>query len=131
MLSFYLCDKHHKKKNKQMTTGGKHVYFSSDIPIRDSHEGKSGQKFKAGNQKQELKPSCEGTGLAPHDLLSMHFYISQEHLSWVGTTYGVLGPPTHKLLIKRIPAGLSKGQCYGGIFSLLILLSKGLWLVSS
>lgn len=93
-----------------MTTGEKHVYFSLDIPIRDSNEGKSGQKFKAGNQKQELKPSCEGTWLAPHDLLSLHFYISQEHLPWDGTTFGVLGPPTHKFLIKRIPAGLSKGH---------------------
>ena len=53
--------------------------------------------------------------LAPHGLLSLLSYRTQDHQPRDGTTHSGLGLP-HQSLIKKMP--LHTAHLYGGIFSL-------------
>jgi hypothetical protein len=60
--------------------------------------------------------------LAPHGLLSLLSYTTQDLQTRTGTTYCELGSPVP--VIKKITIDLCTGQSSGGILSVEVVLSK-------
>jgi hypothetical protein len=112
-MGYYSYDKTPQPKQR----GEERVYFSFHLKVTLQHWGKSEQELKLGKNPEgggeEGKEEEEegesyllaGLLLVAYSACSFFFFLNrtQNHQPKNSTTYNILGPPLHQLLIKNIP----------------------------
>lgn len=108
-----------------MNLGKKGIILSYSLPI--PHEVKSGQRFMEGNLGTGTDAEAtEGAVYwpAPHSLLCLLSFTTQDHLPMGGTADSKWGPPTRTINQENVPIDLPTGPSDGEYSQLRVPLPK-------